>query len=169
VYETEDELSALQELIDRSHEQAGSYAKAILTPDRRLSARQVVRLMGDRQQHLALATVTSTGEPRVSPIDGFLLHGVFYGGTGGESLRARHLRVRPAVSVSCFRDDDFAVTVHGRAELIDEGHSDFEIVDREIQRIYGASLADWGEGNLLIRIHAERMLTFAAKPEDFPE
>ncbi|HEX5939349.1 MAG TPA: pyridoxamine 5'-phosphate oxidase family protein, partial [Dehalococcoidia bacterium] len=75
MYETEAELEALQALIDSSYERAGAHAKSIITPERMLSARQVARLAGDKQVHLAMATVSSKGEPRVSPIDGLLLHG----------------------------------------------------------------------------------------------
>ena len=169
MYETDQELDALQELLDRSYEQAGSHARDIITPERRLTARQVARLMGDKQQQFALATVRSACEPRVSPVDGFLIHGVFYASTSGASLRARHLKARPAVSISFYRGDDFAVTVHGQAELIPESHPDFAMIDTEVKRIYGSSLTEWGEDILAIRIHAERALTFAAKPEDFPE
>ena len=165
MYETEDELNALQELIDWSYEQAGAHAKDIITPERMLNARQVTRLAGDRQQQFALATVSSKGEPRVSPVDGFLLHGIFYALTSGSSLRVRHLKARPSVSISFFRGDDFAITVHGMAELIGESHPDFATIDREAQRIYGSSLTEWGEGIVAIRIHAERMLTYAARPE----
>ena len=169
MYETDDEIRRLQALMDQSYEQAGSHTKDIITPERRLNARQVVQLMGDKQQHLALATVSSRCEPRVSPVDGFLLHGVFYGLTSGASLRARHLKARPAISISCFRGDDFAITVHGTAELIRESHADFAAVDAEVKRIYGSSLVDWGEDTLAIRIHAERIITYASKVEDFAE
>jgi len=41
VHETPEDLAVLQELLDRSYDQAGSHLKRIITPERRLSADQV--------------------------------------------------------------------------------------------------------------------------------
>ena len=85
VYETEDELAALQALLDRSYAAAGGHTRSIITPERRLNARQLVRYLQDTK-HIVVGTVTSKGEPRVAPVDGHFLHGRFYFGTGDRAL-----------------------------------------------------------------------------------
>ena len=40
--ETEDDLTVLQTMIDRSHSRAGPHLREIITPERRLTARQLV-------------------------------------------------------------------------------------------------------------------------------
>jgi hypothetical protein len=63
--ETEDELAELQRLLDAAAAHSNPHMRSIVTPERRLSAAQVVtHLQGTR--HVALATVTANGEPRVS-------------------------------------------------------------------------------------------------------
>ena len=45
MYETDEQIGELQGLIDRSFAQAGPHLLSIMTPERRLSARQVVRYL----------------------------------------------------------------------------------------------------------------------------
>jgi hypothetical protein len=70
---------------------------------------------------LVVATVTADGRPLVGPVDGYLLHGSFFFSSGRDSVRMRHLAVRPGVSGTHLPGEEFAVTVHGRAELFDMG------------------------------------------------
>ncbi|HLF75964.1 MAG TPA: pyridoxamine 5'-phosphate oxidase family protein [Dehalococcoidia bacterium] len=65
--------------------------------------------------------MSSKGEPRVSPVDGHFLRGRFYFGTEGASIRIRHLRRNPSISISHFVGDDVAITIHGRAVLLQKG------------------------------------------------
>jgi hypothetical protein len=53
LYETPGELDELQALIDRSFAGAGPHLLAIMIPERRLTARQVVRYM-DGIKHISL-------------------------------------------------------------------------------------------------------------------
>lgn len=69
--------------------------------------------MGESQKQFAMATVTAIGEPRVAPIDGFLFKGRFYIYTDEASLRARHLKRRPAISIALVQGDDYAIYAHG--------------------------------------------------------
>ena len=116
--ETSEEIDRLQQLLDRSAADAGQHLRGIITDERRLSAVQVVeRLPGMRL--LTVATVTADGRPLAGPVDGYFLHGSFYFSSGRNSVRMRHLAARPAVSATHLPSDDFAVTVHGRAELFD--------------------------------------------------
>jgi len=60
--ETQAEIDKLQALLDRSIGGAGRHLAGIITPGRRLSARQVVTAL-QGMKVLVLATVTAAGEP----------------------------------------------------------------------------------------------------------
>jgi hypothetical protein len=116
--ETPEDLVALQELLDRSFEQAGAHLLRITTPERRLTAEQVSeRLTG--MCLLALATVTADGRPIVGAVDGVFHRGAFHFGSAPDSLRFRHIRARPQVSATHLPGEELAVTVHGRAVPVD--------------------------------------------------
>jgi hypothetical protein len=75
----------LQDLPDRSYTSSGPHLLSFITPERRLSAGQVV----DRlpvMRLLALATVTADGRI-VGPVDGILLRGAFHFGSSPDSVR----------------------------------------------------------------------------------
>src|SRR6202023_2392537 len=116
--ETPEELDNLQQLLDRSMAGAGEHLSGIITGERRLSAAQLAgRLQGMRL--LTVATLTADGRPLAGPVDGYFLHGSFCFSSGRNSVRMRHLAARPAVSATHLPAEDLAVTVHGRAELVD--------------------------------------------------
>ena len=100
--ETSDEIDDLQALLDRSHAKATGHLRGIITDDRTLSAEQLVALLTGMKV-LAVATVTSAGEPRISALDGHFLHGTWTFSTDGSAAKARHLERRPAVSVAHIR------------------------------------------------------------------
>src|SRR5262245_19990052 len=95
VFETDAEMRTLGALLERSMGAANPHAQSIVTPERRLSAGQLVRYL-QAVKHLGVATVSAKGEPYVSPVDAFFLHGRFVFSTAASSLRARHLARRPA-------------------------------------------------------------------------
>src|SRR6476646_7166911 len=113
-----EELDNLQRLLDRSMAGAGEHLRGIITGERRLSAAELAaRLQGMRL--LAVATVTADGRPLAGPVDGYFLHGTFWFSSGRDSVRMRHLAARPAVSATHLPGEELAVTVHGRAELVE--------------------------------------------------
>ena len=163
MHETPADLDRMQELLDRSYAHAGAHLLRIITPERRLDARQVAeRLTG--MCLLALATVTADGRPIVGPVDGIFFRGAFHFGSSPDSVRARHIAARPHVSATHLPGEQLAVTVHGRAVPVDVGHgSEFRqaLLDVYVPR-YGER---WGEefldsGPAYWRIEAERMFTF---------
>ncbi|TML36555.1 MAG: pyridoxamine 5'-phosphate oxidase family protein [Actinobacteria bacterium] len=166
MHETPDDLAALQDLLDRSYDQAGPHLRRIITPERRLTADQVSqRLMGMRL--LALATVTSDGRPIVGPVDGIFFKGAFYFGSSPDSVRFRHIRARPHVSATHLPGEELAVTVHGRAVPVDIRDDPFReaLLEVYVPR-YGA---EWehdflDSGPLYARIEADRMFTFQMTP-----
>jgi hypothetical protein len=165
VRETIGDLARLQELLDRSYESSGPHMASIITPERRLSARQLSdRLVGMRL--LALATATRDGRPLVAPVDGVFYRGAFWFGSGRDAVRFRHIRRRPAVSATHIPSEELAVTVHGTAVEVDLASPEWADLRDVYVDIYGASWADWGESAAYARIDADRMFTFYLSPED---
>ncbi|WP_226365120.1 pyridoxamine 5'-phosphate oxidase family protein [Pseudonocardia sp. ICBG162] len=115
MFETTTEITDLQRLLDASVSGAGDHLRSIVTPgERTLTAEQLVRVATGICT-LALATTTRGGEPRVSGVDGHLLHGAWVVGTDPRAVKARHLAARPAVSVAHLRGDDLGIFTHGTA------------------------------------------------------
>ena len=162
MHETAEDLAALQELIDRSYAEAGPHLLRIHTPDRRLTAEQIVeRLTG--MTLLALATVTADGRPIVGPVDGIFYRGSFHFGSSPDSTRFRHIRKRPQVSATHLPGEELAVTVHGRAIPVDVKEGEFR---QALLHIYVPRYGPGWEkfldsGVVYARIEAERMFTFA--------
>lgn len=160
--ETDDDLAALQGLLDRSYASAGAHLLRIHTPERRLSAEQVAdRLQG--MCLLVLATVSADGRPFAGPVDGLFHRGAFHFGSAPDSLRFRHIRARPQVSATHLPGEELGVTVHGRAvEVAPEGGFRQALLDVYLPR-YGASWeTDFlDSGPVYARIDADRMFTFA--------
>lgn len=161
MHETQEDLAALQDLIDRSYAAAGRHLLRIHTPERRLTAEQVSqRLQG--MCLLALATSTADGRPVIGPVDGVFYRGAFHFGSAPDSVRFRHIAARPHVSATYLPGEELAVTVHGRATPI--------TVERGLRNvlldIYGeewvADILD--RGAAYARIDADRMFTFAMDP-----
>ena len=99
MFETTEELATLETLMRESFARAGSHLTEIISPERRLSAADLSRyLVGVR--HLVVATVSSAGEPRCSAVDGLFLHGRFWFTTSAQSIKARHLERRTALSAA---------------------------------------------------------------------
>jgi hypothetical protein len=165
VLETPEELQRLQELLDASMEIAGPHLRDIVTDERRMDAAELVsRLQGMRL--LVLATVTADGRPLVGPVDGYLIHGAFWFSSGRQSVRMRHLAVRPAISATHLPGEELAVTVHGRAELFDFSDPLLDelrqaMIDEYVPK-QGPSYKEWMEklDALGARIAPEKMFTF---------
>ena len=166
MHETEEELVALQRVLDESAGRAGPHLSSIITPERRLSAREVC----DRIQGLCLivvGTVTADGRPLVGPVDGFLVHGSMYFSSGESSVRMRHLQKRPAVSASYLPHEKLAVTFHGSAELFgmsDEVHGARlrnAMLDHYLP-LQGPAFEQWLDSSDAIgaRIEARKIFTF---------
>jgi hypothetical protein len=137
--ETPDDIAKMQRLLDDSYAKAGSHLKSIITPERGLTAEEVcAELQG--MTLLSLATVNSRCEPFVGPVDGMLIHGVFWFGSAENSLRFRHIRARAQVSATHTRGEELVVTVHGTAHEIDKSAGDYEELKDVFREIYGS---DW--------------------------
>ena len=165
MHETPAELSQLQRLLDESIARAGSHLRGIITGERRLTAGQLCdTLRGMRL--LVVATVTADGRPLAGPVDGYFLHGTFWFGSGRDSVRMRHLAVRPGVSATHLRGEQLAVTVHGRAELFGmSSPAGAELRQAMLDHylpIQGPAFQEWLDSTdgLGARIQPDRMFTF---------
>ncbi len=170
--ETPEDLERLQRLLDVSHAAAGAHLRSIITPERRLTARQLSeRLRG--MCLLALATVTADCRPLVGPVDGIFYRGHFHVGSSPDSVRFRHIASRPQVSATHLPGEHLAVTVHGRAELVDVGSAEqagfrAALLDVYVPR-YGAGWEEFlDSGPVYARIAATRMFTFHLDGEPPP-
>jgi antitoxin (DNA-binding transcriptional repressor) of toxin-antitoxin stability system len=166
VHESPADIEALQELLDRSYAAAGPHLLRIHTPERRLSAEQVVdRLQG--MCLLTLATVTQDGRPIAGPVDGVFYRGAFHFGSSPDSVRFRHIRARPHVSATHLPGEELGITVHGRAVPVDIHAHEGSGFRRALLEIYVPRYGpDWerdflDSGPVYARIDADRMLTYA--------
>jgi hypothetical protein len=120
---------------------------------------------------LALATVTADGRPIVGPVDGIFHRGAFHFGSAPDSVRFRHLHVRPQVSATHLPGEELAVTVHGRAVPVDVQSPAGAGLRQTLLEIYVPRYgAEWesflDSGPAYARIEADRMFTFHMPPGD---
>ena len=160
MYETPDDLRALQELLDRSYDAAGPHLRSITSPERRVSAEDLAEQLTGMCL-LVVATVTRDCRPIAGPLDGIFYRGAFHFGTAPNSVRYRHLLARPQVSATHLPREEFAVNVHGRAVPVEIAGGFRETLLEVYVPRYGA---DWEQfldsGPVYMRIDADRMFTF---------
>jgi hypothetical protein len=166
VHETAADIETLQQLLDGSYAAAGAHLLRIHTPERRLSAQEVVdRLTG--MCLLTLATVTADCRPIAGPVDGIFYRGAFHFGSSPDSVRFRHIAKRPQVSATHLPGEELGITVHGRAVPVDIRAAEERGFRRALLEIYVPRYGpDWEEefldsGPVYARIEAGRMFTFA--------
>jgi hypothetical protein len=169
MHETDADLAALQDLLDRSYATAGSHLRGITTPERRVPAGDLAaRLQG--MSLLTLATVTADCRPLAGPVDGIFYRGAFHFGSSPDSVRFRHIRRRPQVSATHLPAEEFAVTVHGRAVEVDVAAPENAGFRATLLEVYTPRYgAEWeaflDSGPLYARIDADRMFSFRMTPD----
>ncbi|MEP6626029.1 MAG: pyridoxamine 5'-phosphate oxidase family protein [Acidimicrobiia bacterium] len=169
MHETVVDLEQLQALLDRSAAGGGVHLSEVITPDRRLSAEAVCERL-DGMCLLSLATVTADGRPLVGPVDGFFYRGAFHFGSSPDSVRFRHIRARPPVSATHVPGEELAVTVHGRATIIDVASPEHAGFRETLLGVYVPRYgAEWetflDSGPVYARIDADKMFTFHMEPD----
>jgi hypothetical protein len=168
MFESQVEIEQLQRLFDETLARANAHMQSVVAPERRLSARQVVAyLQGTR--HVAFATVTPGGEPRVSPLDALFIHGRFTMGTDAGAARIAHLKANPACSAVHMDGDRVAVVVNGTVEWIGRDHLGHEEVHSTWQQTYGSDPYGLSPNVIFFRIVPASMWGFASHPEEFPD
>jgi hypothetical protein len=167
MFETEAELAELQELLDASLSRSTGHLRSIITPgERTLTARQLTAVCAGMCT-LAISTVTAKGEPRVSAVDGHLLHGLWYFSTARGAAKARHLAARPAVSIAYLRGEEVGVFAHGHAQPLNPAGGpddpDWPAVLAYMTDYYGSSPLTWGDV-VYYRLLPTWMVAFASDP-----
>ena len=160
--ETDAEITALQDLLDRSHASSTEHLRGIIREERRLTAADLVALLTGMRV-LSVATVTAKGDPRISAVDGHFLHGTWSFSTSGTAAKARHMRARPHVSVAHVDGEEMAVFSHGRVEELQESDADWDETLSHWTEHYGSSPLSWGEKVVLYRYHPHWMVGYAWK------
>lgn len=168
MFETTEELAALQNLLDDSAAAAGAHMRDIITEDHRLDAEELTRRLRGMCL-ITVASVTADGRPLTGPVDGYFLHGSWWFSSGSESVRIRHWKTRPAVSATYLPGEELSVTVHGRAELFDLHGSECTELRQAMLDFYlpkqGPAFQEWMdglEGAFGVRVDARKLFTYAA-------
>lgn len=161
--ETQEDIERLQALLDRSIERAGSFLRrSFQMPEHSLTAREVIEYWQGART-VALATVTTKGEPRIAPISSLLYRGDIYIPTVATAARARHIMKRPAVSLTLFHENALAIIVHGYAAIITPDHADFKTLEHLLYEHANTKAGEWGEG-VYLHIQAEAIYTYNRHP-----
>ena len=164
MFETEAEIRDLQRILHTSHQRATGHLRSIINDDRSLRASEVVGLLTG-MRILSLATVTAKAEPRVSAVDGHLLHAQWIFSTSLTSAKARQIHRQPAVSASYLEGEELGIFTHGRATRIDETDPDFETTLAYLTNHYGSSPLSWGD-TALYRLVPEWMVGYASRRDE---
>jgi general stress protein 26 len=167
MFETEAEIETLQAMLDAHLARANPHMTGIVTPERRLTAQQVVTYL-QGTKHVAFATVTSKGEPRVSPLDALFIHGRFTVSTARSATKIAHLRRNPAASAVHVDGDRIAVAVNGTVEWIERDHPDHDEIHAAWTAQYESDPYTWGDV-VLFRINPDTMWAYAFNAAEFPE
>ncbi|NOX23916.1 MAG: pyridoxamine 5'-phosphate oxidase family protein [Actinobacteria bacterium] len=167
MHETAQDLVDLQTLLDSSYEAAGPHIRDVITPARRMDARQVCdALVG--MNLLTLATSTADGRPLAGPVDAFFFRGSYWFGSASHSMRMRHITRRPHVSAVYLPGEHLSVTIHGRAyPAADADPGMFAGFQRVCVSHYGDSWFEWAAEASYAYILADKMFTFWM-PETLP-
>jgi len=158
--ETAAEVSELQQVLDAAYERSTEHLKNIITGPRKLDAGDLVRTLTGMRV-LSLATVTAKGEPRISAVDGHFLHARWVFTTSGSAAKARHLKVRPAASISYVDGERIAVFSHGQIEFLAPEHPDFAEIEEYLTKHYGSSPSSWGDDIVYCRLQPTWMVGYA--------
>lgn len=162
--ETSGELEELQTLLDASLSRSTSHLRSIINTQTTLTAAQLTQILTGMCT-LALSTVTATGEPRVSGVDGHFLHGKWHFGTARSAAKARHLAARPAVSAAHLRGEDLGVFTHGTVEILNpqdgEPAADWPDLLDYFTSFYGKDAFDWDNDVVYYRLHPHWITVYA--------
>ena len=168
--ESNQEIGALQRLLDQSYETAGSHLRSIHTDNWRMTAEEICALL-QGVCVLDLATVSARGRPVVGPVDGLFLGGQFWFGSAQNSVRFRHIRRSSFVSAAHTRGESLSIVVHGVAREIDAASGEFERLHDCLREVYGANYDQWGMWGKqpYAWIEAERLYAIRMTTDDAPD
>ncbi len=169
MFETDAELAELQTLLDTSLPRSTDHLRSIIRDgERTLTAAQLATVCAGMCT-MAVSTVTAGGEPRISAVDGHLLHGRWYFSTSRTAAKARHLAARPAVSLAYIKGEDVGVFAHGTARPLNPvggpDDPDWPPLLQYMTDYYGSSPLSWGDV-VYYRLLPHWMVAFASHPDE---
>lgn len=164
MFETDEELTDLQSVLDRAHAGATHHLRAIINDRRTLRATEIAGLVTGMRT-LNLATVTAAGEPRISAVDGHFLHARWIFSTSVTCAKARQLQARPAVSASYLEGEALGIFTHGHAHRIEDSDPEYAWTLDHLTRHYGSSPLSWGDTGLY-RLTPTWVVGYAFKREE---
>lgn len=159
--ETSEEIEELQGLLDAAYRRSTEHLRSIITGERQLSAAELVEAL-QGMCTLNLATVTAKGEPRISAVDGHFLHARWVFSTTGQAAKAKHLRARPAASISYVDGERIGVFTHGQVEFLGTDHPDFAEIEDHLVAHYGSSPSTWADDIVYCRLQPHWMVGYAS-------
>lgn len=167
MYETPDELAELQTLLDASLSRSTEHLRSIINTENTVDASRLAEILTGMQV-LALSTVTATGEPRISAVDGHFLHGKWVFGTARSAAKARHLQARPAASAAHIQGEELGVFTHGTVEILNpidgDRADDWPELVAHFKQTYGDDAFDWDLEVIYFRLHPHWMTVYAPNP-----
>ncbi|MFI5728476.1 pyridoxamine 5'-phosphate oxidase family protein [Kribbella sp. NPDC051587] len=158
--ETTEEVSGLQALLDASIGRSTQHLRNIITPERELNAEELIQVLTGMCT-LNLATVTKSGEPRISAVDGHFLHARWVFTTAGSAAKARHLKARPAASLAYVDGERLGVFSHGQVEFLTGEHPDFDEIEAHLVAHYDSSPSSWAPDIVYARLQPTWMVGYA--------
>ncbi len=161
--ETAEELDELQALLDASLAGSTAHLRSIVIGNT-MTAKQLTEILTGMCT-IAVATVTASGEPRISGEDGHFIHGMWHFGTARSAAKARHLAARPTASVAHMRGEDLGVFAHGSVETLNphgrESVADWPDLLAYFKDFYGADAWDWDDFAVYYRLRPHWMTVYA--------
>ena len=167
MYENQADLDELQSLLDASLSRSTAHLRSIVKPgETTLTATELAAVLTGMCT-LSIATVTASGEPRISGVDGHFLRGRWIFGTDRSAAKARHLAARPGASVAHLRGEELGVFAHGTADVLNPvaAPPDREwpvILDHLIEHYHESPLT-WGDV-VYYRLRPHWMVAYAPDP-----
>lgn len=130
-------------MFDEHLARANPHMSAIVTPERRLTAEQVVHYL-EGTRHVAVAAVTPKGQPRVSPLDTLFLHGRSTLSTDVKATRIGHLRANAACS-AVYMGPTGSLVANGTVEWITREHIEHDEIHAAWTATYHSDPYTWGD------------------------
>lgn len=160
--ETSEELHELQRLLDSSLAGSSEHLQSIVA-ERTMNADELIQTLTGMCV-LALATVTASGEPRISGVDGRFLHGAWHFGTSLTAVKAHHLAARPVASASHIRGEELGVFTHGTVETMNPSGGNLDPRWPELRAYlgdhYGDHEFDWDNEVVYFRLRPHWMTVY---------
>ena len=166
MFETGAELGELQRLLDKSFGRSGELLNAVHGPGSRLSAPQLAGFRGVRL--VAIATVNSKGEPRVSPRSAAFLHGRFYLAVSSKSVTVRRLLANSSMGLAYY-ENHLLVLGHGTAALLPGGTQSFDDVRSEWEKAFRGGRDALRGIDAFLRVDAVHLVAYARRPDSYPK